>query len=141
MLYRHEQMKCPHVRRETQWGDAAKNLRRRADAKQAVAVLKLETSMPVRKAGSRKDGTNNKKEKEMKSALGVLMIVSGFVFDVYVGVWWAFIDGIMDVIYEIRAINMDVEVLAVGIAKILFAAPIGWIAAMTLMVPGLAIAK
>jgi hypothetical protein len=38
MPYRHEQRKCPHVRRETQWGDAAKNLRRRADAKQAVAA-------------------------------------------------------------------------------------------------------
>jgi hypothetical protein len=117
-------------------------LRRRAGVKQAVAAKEDWKLRCLEKAGSREQtGTNNKKEKEMKLWLGILMIVSGFVFGVYVGVWWAFIGGIMDVIYEIRAINMDIEVLAVGIAKILFAAPIGWIAAMTLMVPGLAIAK
>jgi hypothetical protein len=77
----------------------------------------------------------------MREIVGILMIVAGFAFGMYAGIWWAFIGGIVDVITEVRAVHLDAMNVAIGIAKILFAGAIGWVAAMVLIVPGLVMCK
>lgn len=68
---------------------------------------------------------DNKKWAFMKIILGILMIISGIILGLYVGVWPCFIGGIVQVIDQIRAIHMDTRILAMGIAKIIFVGIIG----------------
>lgn len=75
----------------------------------------------------------------MRNLLGVVLILAGIVGGFYLGFWWAFIGGIVDVVTQIRATNMDATALAYGIAKVLFSGMIGWISACLGIVPGLAI--
>ena len=67
---------------------------------------------------------------------GVILMVLGAILGLYVGVWLCFIGGIIDVIEQIRAEHLEATVIAIGIAKILFAGLFGWISAALLMVPG-----
>ncbi|WP_083570006.1 hypothetical protein [Nitrosospira sp. Nsp11] len=69
------------------------------------------------------------------------MCIAGVATGLYAGVWWAFIGGIMDVITEIRADELDAMNIAIGIAKVMFAGAIGSFSAMVLFVPGLALIK
>ena len=77
----------------------------------------------------------------MKAIIGLILIVLGVVLGLYAGVWWAFVGGIVQVITEIRADEMNTMSLAWGIARILFCAVIGWISALILIFPGLALIK
>jgi hypothetical protein len=70
--------------------------------------------------------------------IGLLLVLAGFAFGLYAGVWWAFIGGIVDIINEVRAHELSALNVAIGVAKIFFAGLIGWFAAMLLIVPGLA---
>lgn len=75
----------------------------------------------------------------MKMILGVLLIVAGIAFGAWAAVWWAFIGGIVDVIREVRAPNLDAMNVATGVAKVIFAGAIGWLAAMVAVLPGYAL--
>lgn len=77
----------------------------------------------------------------MRSVLGFLMIGVGVVCGVYVGVWWAFIGGIVDVIASIRAEELVAMNVAIGIAKSMFAGVIGFGSAVILVIPGVAMLK
>lgn len=68
---------------------------------------------------------------------GISLIVAGVVGGVYAGLVWAFIGGIIQIIEQIRAINMDSAVIAWGVAKILFAGAIGGVAAWAFILPGI----
>ena len=74
----------------------------------------------------------------MRSAIGLLMIVSGVAFGVWAGVWWAFIGGIVQVIEQVRAPELSAAMVAYGVAKILFAGAIGVFSGMALVLPGIA---
>jgi hypothetical protein len=73
--------------------------------------------------------------------LGVLMIIVGIVLGLYMGVWWAFIGGIVDIITVVKAETMVASTLAIGIAKVIFATAIGWISGMLLLIPGIALVQ
>lgn len=77
----------------------------------------------------------------MKAILGLALMAAGVVLGLYAGIWWAFIGGIVDVIREIRAPDLDTMNVAIGIAKVLFAGLIGWAAAALALVPGYALLK
>lgn len=77
----------------------------------------------------------------MKAILGLALMAAGVVLGLYAGIWWAFIGGIVDVIREIRAPELDAMNVAIGIAKVLFAGLIGWVAAALALVPGYALLK
>lgn len=72
----------------------------------------------------------------MKFWIGLTLIIVGIVAGLYFGVWWAFIGGIVQVIEQIRAPELSAMVIAVGIAKIVFAGLIGWLSAIVFIIPG-----
>jgi hypothetical protein len=74
----------------------------------------------------------------MKAIFGLCLIVGGIAFGLYAGLWWAFIGGIVDVITEIRAVDMSALNIAIGVVKVLFSGLIGWLSASVLMLPGVA---
>ena len=73
----------------------------------------------------------------MKVILGLLMILGGIVLGLYVGLWWAFIGGIIQLIQAIRAPELIISKLAWGITKIIFAQFFGYISAYVLVIPGI----
>ena len=75
----------------------------------------------------------------MKLVIGIFMCVSGAAIGLYAGLWWAFIGGIVDVVTEVRAEEMEVLNIAIGIAKVIFAQAIGIFSALILVAPGYAL--
>ena len=69
----------------------------------------------------------------MKAILGLLLLLGAAVLGLYCGVWWAFIGGIVDVINEVRAPDLSALAVAIGVAKIMFAGVIGYVA---FVIPG-----
>lgn len=82
-----------------------------------------------------------RKETDMKMILGLALMAAGIALGLWAGIWWAFIGGIVDVIREIRAPELDAMSVAVGIAKVIFAGLIGWLAAALALLPGYALVK
>jgi hypothetical protein len=76
----------------------------------------------------------------MKAAVGIALMIAGVASGVYLGLWWAFIGGIVDVISEIRSPDLNALNVAIGVAKVFFAGAIGWFSALVGIVPGYAIA-
>lgn len=72
----------------------------------------------------------------MKQLIGIIMILVGVFLGLYVGVWWAFIGGIVDVIEAIRATDLVAMDVAIGVAKVMLAGPLGGVSAMALVIPG-----
>lgn len=72
----------------------------------------------------------------VKLIIGLILIVCGIVLGAYVGIWICFVGGIIDVINEIRADELSAVVVAIGVAKVLFANFIGFVAAIALIIPG-----
>lgn len=58
--------------------------------------------------------------------LGILLMLGGVVAGAYFGIWWAFIGGIIDVINAFTAPTISATAVAFGVAKVVFAAAIGW---------------
>ncbi len=77
----------------------------------------------------------------MKPILGILLVLAGIAAGLYFGLWWAFIGGIVVIVEQIRATNLDAMTLALGIARVIFASAIGWLSAMVCIIPGLALIK
>ena len=63
-------------------------------------------------------------------------MIVGIVFGLYVGLWWAFIGGIVDVISAIRAPELVAMDVAIGIVKVLFAGLIGGLSGLISIIPG-----
>ncbi len=56
---------------------------------------------------------------------GLTIIVLGIALGFYVGIWWAFIGGIVQIIQEVQADVIDALAVACGVAKVLFAGSLG----------------
>lgn len=74
-----------------------------------------------------------------RTAIGIVMVLVGVAFGLWAGAWWAFIGGILDVIREIRAPELEAMNVAMGLAKVIFAALIGVVAAAFAVIPGCAL--
>ena len=57
----------------------------------------------------------------VKELIGLLLIIIGVIFGLYVGIWVCFVGGIIDIIEQIRATNLEAMSVAWGVAKIVFA--------------------
>lgn len=77
----------------------------------------------------------------MRTGIGCLLMIAGVALGVYVGVWWAFIGGIVQVVEQIRAPELSAITLAIGVAKIVFSGFLGWVSCVILLFPGYAMAK
>ncbi len=62
----------------------------------------------------------------MYAIIGLIILIASAVGAGWLGVWILFIGGIVDIIDAIKAVDTDAMALAIGVAKIVFAAPIGW---------------
>lgn len=78
--------------------------------------------------------------KEAKRILfGAFLIFLGIVLGLYMGLWWAFIGGMMQVLQQfIQTAPIDALTVSLGVAKVVFAAAIGWVSGMLLVIPGFA---
>lgn len=57
----------------------------------------------------------------VKKWFGLVLIVIGVIFGLYIGIGVCFIGGIIDIIEQIRATNLEPVRVAWGVAKIVFA--------------------
>ena len=74
----------------------------------------------------------------MKALFGILLVLAGIALGLYVGVYIMFIGGIVDVINQIKAPEISAMAVAWGVAKVVLASFIGWLVAIVLILPGLA---
>ncbi len=77
----------------------------------------------------------------MKSVLGILLIICGIGLGGYVGIWWCFIGGIVQIIEQIRAPDLSAMLVAIGVLKIFAAGFCGMISGVILVIPGVALIK
>ena len=77
----------------------------------------------------------------MKTVIGILMVLGGVVLGLYLGLWVCFVGGIVGIIEAIRAPEVIAMDVAISVVKIIFAAAVGQISALFLVIPGLAIIK
>jgi hypothetical protein len=75
----------------------------------------------------------------MKIVMGLLMVISGIILGVYVGVWIMLIGGIVQVIEQVRSEHLDAVRVGFGIVQILLAGLTGILSAMFLIIPGMAV--
>lgn len=68
--------------------------------------------------------------------VGLAMMLAGIALGVYVGLWWAFIGGIVQVIEAAKATPVEAIGIAWGIAKIVFAGFLGMVTAFVAVFPG-----
>jgi hypothetical protein len=78
---------------------------------------------------------------KVKAIIGLILIVGGIVFGLWAGIWWAFIGGIVQIVEQVRAEQIDAYKVAFGVVKIVFAGAIGGISAFVLIRPGAAFLK
>lgn len=76
---------------------------------------------------------------ESKTILGIILIGLGVIFGLYMGVWVCFIGGIVQVIEQIRAEELVAMEVGIGIARVMFAAVIGWLSGIIAILPGVAL--
>ncbi len=57
----------------------------------------------------------------LRVIIGTIVAITAIVIGLYLGVVWAFIGGIIQIITEIRADNLNEVNIAWGIAKVIFA--------------------
>jgi uncharacterized membrane protein len=72
----------------------------------------------------------------MKSIIGILLILVGICLGLYVGVYLCFIGGIVDIIEQVRAPEMDSTAVAWDVVRIMFAGLAGWACAVIFILPG-----
>ena len=74
----------------------------------------------------------------MRTLLGVFLILCGVIIGLYLGVWVMFVGGIIDLINQFKAPELNAMRVAIGIVKIVFANFVGWLSAMIFIFPGFA---
>lgn len=77
----------------------------------------------------------------MKSILALLFIIGGVFLGLYVGLWWAFIGGIVDLIHQCHNPDVNALHIAYDVVRILFANLIGFGSAGICIFIGFAISK
>lgn len=73
-----------------------------------------------------------------KKVAGVLLILAGIAFGLYVGVWLMFVGGIVQIIDTLKA-GIEGKEIALGIVRIVFAGGAGGVALYALALPGIAL--
>ena len=74
----------------------------------------------------------------MKVLIGILLILGGIALGIYLGFWVCFVGGIVGLVTAIR-VPVSALTIAMDIAKVFFAGVIGWLSAIILIIPGVAI--
>lgn len=72
----------------------------------------------------------------MKTIIGLILILAGIALGIYLGIWVMFIGGIVGIIECVRAEELVALDVAINVAKVVFAAFVGWLSAFLLIIPG-----
>jgi hypothetical protein len=75
----------------------------------------------------------------MKFVLAILMLVGGLVLGLYVGGYLLFVLPIVDIIEQVKAVEVDAWVIAWALLKMCIAGVVGTLCASVLIVPSFAI--
>jgi len=75
----------------------------------------------------------------MKTVLGLALLVIGIAFGMYVGIWWAFIGGIVQLVEAVKAPEISSLGIALGLLRISFATVIGTVSAIVFIVPAMSL--
>ena len=67
---------------------------------------------------------------------GILLIILGLFFGLYVGGWVLFIGGIVQIIESIKSIPIESFGIAIGLIRILIAGFVGWFSCIICMFLG-----
>lgn len=77
----------------------------------------------------------------MRNVIGILLMVGGLVFGVYVGLWLCFIGGIVQIVEAVKATPVSGLDIGIGITRIIFAGFAGMLTAFVAVFPGFAMLK
>ncbi len=58
--------------------------------------------------------------------LGVVIAISGILFGLYAGLWVMFVGGIVQMVEAFKVTPINSMDVAIGVVRIVFAAPVGW---------------
>lgn len=72
----------------------------------------------------------------MRKVLGILLILLGVAVGLYVGLWWAFIGGIVAIVQLVVHGPLVGIYLAESILRVLAAGFLGWGSFVVLLIPG-----
>lgn len=78
---------------------------------------------------------------DWQTLLGFLLIIAGVFAGLYLGLWWAFIGGIVAFIESFQATPVEAFDVALAFARIWFSALIGWGVFFALVTPGAKLLK
>lgn len=71
----------------------------------------------------------------LKLSIGYVLIVCGVALGLYMGIWWALIGGIIDVVQAVKADDIVPIDLATGIAKVMCCTIVGFASAIIVIIP------
>lgn len=77
----------------------------------------------------------------MKQIIGVLITLCGATAGLYIGGYLMFIGGIIDIIEQIKADEIDAAILAFGIGKFMLSGLVGWAITCSAFFVGIAISN
>ena len=69
----------------------------------------------------------------------IFLIIAGVFIGLYMGLWWALVGGVLLIIEQIRADQVQVLQVAYGVFRIVFAGLIGYLSAILVIFPGIAL--
>ena len=75
----------------------------------------------------------------MKTFFGLLLILASIVVGLYVGVWFCFVGGIVQIIAAVQLTPINALTVAWGVAKVIFSGVCGVISFVILFTPGMAL--
>jgi hypothetical protein len=62
----------------------------------------------------------------MYAIIGLIIIIASAIGAGWLGVWIMFVGGIVDIVNEVKSADTNALTIAIGVAKFVFAAPVGW---------------
>ena len=71
--------------------------------------------------------------------ISIFLIIAGIFIGLYMGLWWALVGGVLLIIEQIRAEQVQVLQVAYGVFRIFFAGLIGYLSAILVVFPGMAL--
>ncbi len=73
----------------------------------------------------------------MKTVIGIIMIIAGISLGLYVGVWFMFIGGIIQIVDTVKT-DINAVQIGFGVLRIMFAGGVGALSGYVLIIPGYA---
>jgi len=72
----------------------------------------------------------------VKVVFGILLILSGIILGLYVGIWLMVVGGIIQVVEAFQVDPVNSVGIAWGVVRVFFASIAGWFASVVLIIPG-----